>query len=133
MSQQTLCIEQYIWTAHNVSSYFKLGLVTLSVKKKKRNTITANELRFIIGWIKHHVDSNSFLVDAVYKFYMQSCTLMPSIRHTVKRNLHVFSYDCRKCVDMFSPAVLLCFILLKCQQMLLNVTLKSSTVQLSLK
>lgn len=62
MSQQTLSIEQYIRTAHNFSSYFKLRLVTLSVKKN--NNIAANELRFIIGWIKHHVDPNSFLVNA---------------------------------------------------------------------
>lgn len=67
MSQQTLSIEQYIRTAEcNVSSYFKLTLVTLSVKKTKNN-ITVNELRFIIGWIKHHVDPNSFLVNASYK------------------------------------------------------------------
>lgn len=66
MSQQTLSIEQYIRTAHNVSSYFKLRLVTLSVKKNKNN-IAANELRFIIGWIKHHVDPNSFLVNAGHK------------------------------------------------------------------
>lgn len=69
MSQQTLSIEQYIRTAHNFSSYFKLRLVTLSVKKKKKtkNNIAANELRFIIGWIKHHVDPNSFLVNAGHK------------------------------------------------------------------
>lgn len=36
MSQQTLSIEQYIRTAHNFSSYFKLRLVTLSVKNKTK-------------------------------------------------------------------------------------------------